>query len=94
MIVFVKDRVRAEIVIFLQRDDVAGQVVGANLVDRFLIAEELNEAVEHGFVLAVGIWFLERFDLRQVDVHCDVQRWGFRRLASQFESANAELATF
>ena len=56
----------AKVVILLQRNDVASQVVGADLVDRFLVAEELNEAVEHGFVLAMGIWFLERLDLRQV----------------------------
>ena len=36
-----------------------GQIVGADLVNRFLVAEELEEALEYGFILAVGVGLLE-----------------------------------
>jgi hypothetical protein len=81
-------------VIILQRNDVAGQVLGADLVDGFLIAEELHEALEHSFILAMGIRFFERLDLPKVFVYGDVQRRRFRGLTRQFESRNSEFASF
>ena len=78
----------------LQGKDVASQIIGADLVDRFLIAEELHKAVEHGLVLSVGIWLLERLDLCEVLVNGDVQRWRFRSLAGEFEPRNAEFSSF
>src|SRR6266849_2580383 len=69
----VQDRVGSQSMISLEGDDEACQIVTGNRVDRAAVAEELTEAVEHGFIFAMSVGLFQRFDLLQVFRDGDVQ---------------------
>src|SRR5260370_31135379 len=70
----VQDGVGSQAMIFLEGHDEASQIVAGDRVDRDAVAEELSEAVEHGFIFAMRVGFFQRIDLLQVFSDGDVQR--------------------
>ena len=58
----VQDRVGSQAMIFLECHDEARQIVTGDRVDRAAVAEELTEAVEHGFIFAMSVGLFQRFD--------------------------------
>ena len=61
---------------------------------RDAVAEELTEAVEHGFIFAVSVGLFQRFDLLQVFSDGDVQRRLLDRFAGCFKPGDAQFAAF
>jgi hypothetical protein len=50
--------------IFLEGHDEASQIVAGDRVDRDAVAEELPEAVEHGFIFTMSVGLFQRVDFR------------------------------
>ena len=69
----VQDRIGSQAMIFLKCHKEARQIVTGDRVDRDAVAEELPEAVEHGFIFAMSAGFFQRIDLLQVSSDGDVQ---------------------
>ena len=74
--------------IFLERHDEARQVVTGDRVDRAAVAEELAEAVEHGFIFAMSVRLFQRRDLLQVFSDGDVQRRLLDRFVGCFKAGD------
>jgi hypothetical protein len=81
-------------VILLERHDEAGQILAGNRVDRIAVAEELEEASEHGLVFPMSIGFFQRFDLLQVPADNNVQGRLLDAFAGCFKSRQAQFAAF
>src|ERR1700674_4534287 len=90
----VQDRVGSQAVIFLESHDEARQIVTGDRVDRDAVAEELPEAVEHGFVFAMSVGLFQRVDLLQVFSDGDVQRRFLDRFAGCFKRGDTQFAAF
>src|SRR5271154_3114327 len=90
----VQDRVGSQAMIFLERHDEARQIVTGDRVDRDAVAEELPEAVEHGFIFAMSVGLFQRIDLLQVFSDGDVQRRFLDSLAGCFKPGDTEFAAF
>src|SRR5579864_3748572 len=89
-----QDRVGSEAVIFLESHDKARQIVTGDRVDRSAVAEELPEAVEHGFIFAMSVRLFQRRDLLQVFSDGDVQCRLLDRFAGCFKSGDTQFAAF
>src|SRR6516162_9430883 len=89
-----QNRVRSEAVILLERDDVAGEVVAADLVERLVILKELKESFEHAFIFAISIRFSEGLHFREVFSHGYMERRFFGFFAGGFESRDPKPAAF
>src|SRR5258708_21362868 len=90
----VQDRVGSQAMIFLECYDEARQVVTGDRVDRDAVAEELPEAVEHGFIFAMSVGLFQRRDLLQVFSDGDVQRRLLDSFAGCFKPGDTQLAAF
>src|SRR5580700_5034759 len=90
----VQDRIGSQAMIFLERHDEASQIVSGDRVDRTAVAEELPEAVEHGFIFAMSVGLFQRVDLLQVFSDGDVQRRLRDRFAGCFKPGDTEFAPF
>src|SRR6266702_421726 len=90
----VQDRVGSQAMISLEVHDEASQIVTGDRVDRAAVAEELTEAVEHGFIFAVSVGLFQRFDLLQVFSDGDVQRRLLDRFAGCFKPGDTQFAAF
>ena len=90
----VQDRIGSQAMIFLEGHDEASQIVAGDRVDRDAVAEELTEAVEHGFIFAMSVGFFQRVDLLQVFSDGDVQRRLLDRFAGCFKPGDTQFAAF
>src|SRR5579863_3683206 len=90
----VQDRVGSQAVIFLESHDKARQIVTGDRVDRSAVAEELPEAVEHGFIFTMSVGLFQRVDLLQVFSDGDVQRRLLDRFAGCFKPGDTQFAAF
>src|SRR5580693_2182249 len=90
----VQDGVGSQAMIFLEGHDEASQIVAGDRVDRDAVAEELPEAVKHGFIFAMSVGLLQRVDLLQVFSDGDVQRRLLDRFAGRFKPGDTQFATF
>src|SRR5580693_7367097 len=90
----VQDRIGSQAMIFLERHDKARQVFTGDSVDRAAVAEELPEAVEHGFIFAMSIGLFQRFDLPQVFSDGDVQCRFLDSFAGCFKPGDTQFAAF
>src|SRR6266478_3156987 len=90
----VQDRIGSQAMIFLERHDEARQIVTGDRVDRAAVAEELTEAVEHGFIFAMSVGLFQRFDLLQVFSDGDVQRRLLDSFAGCFKPGDTQFAAF
>src|ERR1700674_4245962 len=90
----VQDRVGSQTKIFLECYDEARQIITRDRVDRATVAEELTEAVEHGFIFAMSVGFFQRVDLLQVFSDGDVQRRLLDRFAGRLKPGDTEFAAF
>src|ERR1700682_5296825 len=90
----VQDRIGSQAMIFLERHDEARQIVTGDRVDRDAVAEELTEAVEHGFIFAMSVGLFQRCDLLQVLSDGDVQRRLLDRFAGCFKPGDTQFAAF
>lgn len=68
-----QDRVRSQAVLFLQAHDELSEILTGNRVNRIAFSKEVEEALQHGFVLPMSVRLFERFDLLQVPADEDVQ---------------------
>src|SRR6266849_9614192 len=89
-----QDRVGSQAMIFLECYHKARQVVTGDRVDRAAVAEELPEAVEHGFIFAMSVGLFQRVDLLQVFCDGDVQRRLLDSFAGCFKPGDTQLAAF
>src|SRR3984885_3544036 len=87
-------RVGSQAMIFLECHDEARQIVTGDRVDRDTVAEELPEAVEHGFIFAMRVGLFQRVDLLQVFSDGDVQRRLLDSLAGCFKPGDTQFAAF
>jgi hypothetical protein len=62
----VQDRIGSQAMTFLECYDEARQIVTGDRIDGAAVAEELAEAVEHGFIFAMSVGLFQRFGLLQV----------------------------
>src|ERR1700691_897868 len=90
----VQDRIGSQAMIFLKRHDEARQIVTGYCVDRDAVAEELPEAVEHGFILAMGVGLFQRCDLLQVFSDGDMQCRFLDSFAGCFKPGDTQFAAF
>src|ERR1700691_6612545 len=90
----VQDRVGSQAMVFLECYDKARQVVTGDRVDRAAVAEELPEAVEHGFIFAMSVGLFQRIDLLKVFSDSDVQRRLLDSLAGCFKPGDTQFAAF
>ena len=54
----------------------------------------LREAMEHSLILAVGVWFLQRFDVTKKSLHERLDRLALGCLRLGLETREPELAAF
>ena len=54
----------------------------------------LREAIEHSFILAVGVWLLQRFDVTKKSLHERLDRLALGCLRLGLETGEPELAAF
>src|SRR5713101_7900952 len=90
----VQDRVGSQAMISLEGHDEARQIVTGDRVDRTAVAEELTEAVEHGFIFAMSVGLFQRFDLLQVFSDGDVQCRFLDSFAGCFKPGYTQFAAF
>src|SRR5712692_3267965 len=90
----VQDRIGSQAMILLECHDEARQIVTRDRVDRDAVAEELPEAVEHGFIFAMSIGLFQRFDLLQVFSDGDMQCRFLDRFAGCFKPGDTQFAAF
>src|SRR5579862_4868240 len=90
----VQDRIGSQAMIFLEGHDEARQIVTGDRVDRTAVAEELPEAVEHGFIFAMSVGLFQRIDLLQVFSDGDVQCRLLDRFAGCFKPGDTQFAAF
>src|SRR5258708_470307 len=90
----VQDRVGSQAMIFLECYHKARQVVTGDRVDRDAVAEELTEAVEHGFIFAMSVGLFQRFYLLQVFSDGDVQCRFLDSFAGCFKPGDTQFAAF
>ena len=90
----VQDGVGSQAMIFFERHNEASQIVTGDRVDRDAVAEELPKAVEHGFIFAVSVGLLQRFDLLKVSSDGDVQCRFLDRFAGRFKPGDTQFTAF
>ena len=90
----VQDRVGSQAVIFLECYDKARQVVTGDRVDRDTVAEELPEAVEHGFIFAMRLGFFSAAICSRYLEMATCNAWLPDRFAGCFKPGNTQFAVF
>src|SRR6185437_7850408 len=90
----VQDRIGSQAMILLEGHDETRQIVTGDRVDRAALAEELPEAVEHGFIFAMSVGLFQRVDLLQVFSDGDVQRRFLDGFAGCFKPGDTQFAAF
>src|SRR5579871_4009985 len=90
----VQDRVGAQLVIALERYDETRQIVTGDRVDRATLAEELTEAVKHGFIFAMGVGLFQGINLLQVFRDGYMERCLLRGFSGRFEAWHTQIAPF